>query len=63
MLSVVIHLCVIAFIFNIISWNLRGAASRRSLCNLRNVVRLHSLHMLIVLEPRVSGVRADIVAN
>lgn len=42
-------------LFNIISWNVRGAASRRSIRNIKNLISLHKLHALIILEPRISG--------
>lgn len=48
---------------NILSWNVRGAASRRCLRYFVNIVRLHFLSILIVLEPPISGERADNVCK
>jgi len=43
--------------------NVRGAASRRSLHNIKNLIRFHRLHILIILEPRISEDRADDVCR
>lgn len=37
--------------------------SRRSLLNIRNLVALHSLHVMIILSPRISGDKADHVCR
>lgn len=43
------------FMLNIISWNVQGAASKRCIRNLKNLISMHRLHILIVLEQRIAG--------
>lgn len=48
---------------NLISWNLRGTAYRDLLLTLRNWVREHNVHFIVLLEPIISGRRADRVVR
>ncbi|KAL8167801.1 hypothetical protein V2J09_009300 [Rumex salicifolius] len=45
--------------FKIISWNVQGAGSRSFLNNLKNLIRLHDLTILVLLETRISGSQAN----
>lgn len=48
---------------NLISWNFRGTAYRDLLLTLRNWVREHNVHFIVLLEPIISGRRADRVVR
>lgn len=44
---------------NILSWNCRGAGARSFPCLIQDLKRSHNVQMLIIIEPRISGVKAD----
>lgn len=49
--------------FNILSWNVRRAASWKSVKNVKNLIKLHKLHIVIVLEPRISNDIVDKICH
>lgn len=49
----------VTFLMNIISWNCRGAASRVFPGRVRDLIRGMDIHVLFLLETRVSGLKAD----
>lgn len=54
-----IILILLLMSLKIIYWNFRGAGSQRCSSILNDLIRLHSLDMLILAEPKVSGSKAE----
>lgn len=48
---------------NCIIWNCQGVASREVLRTIKELVRLHNPFILALLEPKVSGIKADEICN
>lgn len=51
------------FMLNIVSWNCRGAGARSFPSLVRDSKMNYNIHVLIILEPRISGERADKVIS
>lgn len=49
----------ILIIWRIVSWNVRGAGNMEFLRNFKELVHLLSPWVLPILEPRISGARAE----
>lgn len=43
---------------NILVWNSQGARNKKFLLTIRDIVKLHALDVLVVLEPQISGDKA-----
>lgn len=43
----------------ILVWNCQGAKSALFINALKTLIRIHGLHIIALLEPRISGERAD----
>lgn len=46
---------------NFLVWNCRGAGNRRFSGLIKDYIRMYKLSFLALLEPRISGTRADTV--
>lgn len=48
---------------NMLVWNCRGAGDRHFPGLIRDCVQIYRLSFLAILEPRISGIRADKVID
>ena len=56
-------LLFLPLIMNILIWNCRGALSPTFCSNVSDLVRVHSLAIMIVIETKVSGDRAKRITD
>lgn len=42
-----------------LTWNCRGASSGQFLRSMKELMRIHHPHILVILEPKTSGLEAD----
>lgn len=54
---------ILSFIMPIISWNYQGAGNNRFCIMFKELVKSHHPMICIILEPRISGTKADSVVN
>lgn len=52
-------LLLLLFFMSVLFWNCRGAGSKEFLRHARELVSIHKVDMLIIVEPRISGNNAD----
>lgn len=61
------YVVLLSFFFlimvNLIAWNCQGVGNRSSRLELKEVVKKHSVDMVALLEPKMSGVGADKIIN
>lgn len=55
-------LCL-GLIMNLLLWNARGAGNKGFMNSVRDLIRHHKVDLLVILEPRISGSKADIVIS
>lgn len=48
---------------NIIAWNCRGAKSSEFLREMKELIRVHRPLIIVLVEPKISGVEADTVCK
>ena len=48
---------------NIASWNCRGAGGKSFVAQVNDLIRRHNLGILVIVEPRISGLRADVISK
>lgn len=58
-----ILLVLYVFMMNMLIWNCKGAGNNRFPDLIRDYVKMYKLGFLAIIEPHISGVRADNVIN
>lgn len=56
-------LCLLMIEENILFWNCRGAGRQGFLCEIKDLMKEHRMSIVILFEPRISGVMSDRVCK